>query len=211
MAQLGSSLTPVRHNSAKQPGFTLTEIALALLLLGIIASFTIPQLLTMSSGTQRQQLSKNMFTVIGEAHLARRSATDQFPLTWDVNEQRNFARYLYTHLNYVNAIDPTPLAAADFCNTPANYFTLANNIRIRQICFDNPDTTPNTLRVVFVVPQVANPTADTTFEVYLPQAQERYTTKYGFTGTAGDCVALDRWIGTCGESANTCPAACPSI
>lgn len=201
----------MRH-TAKQSGFTLTEIALALLLLGIIATFTIPTLMTLSSGTQRQQLSKNMFTVIGEAHLARRTATDQFPLTWSTAEQRSFAQYLYTHLNYVNAIDPASVALdSTFCGTAQNYFTLSNNIRIRQICYDNPDTTPNTLRVVFEVPQVADPNTSTTFEVYLPENQDRYTTKFGFTGTTGDCTALDRWVGTCGEAANPCPAACPTL
>ena len=202
--------TAYNRRIAKQPGFTLTEIALALLLLGIIASFTVPKLLTMSSGTQRQQLSKNMFTVIGEAHLARRSATDQYPLTWNTVEQRRFAQYLYTHLNYVNAIDPASIGAdATFCTTPQNYFTMANNIRIRTICYDGT-TSPRVLRLLFLVPSVANPAIDSSFEVYLPEAQERYTTKYGFTGTAGDCTALDRWVGTCGEAANPCPAACPA-
>ena len=49
-------------------GFTLAELLIALAILGVIATFTIPKILTSQANSQRNAIAKEVMSMISGAH-----------------------------------------------------------------------------------------------------------------------------------------------
>lgn len=182
----------MQHNRSHRAGFTLTEIATALFLMGIVAIFVVPKLMHPQEDRQANALIRDSFTTIGEMYLSRKTNPNYPAEDIGGSERNTFGQYLFGHINYHKVIDPaTPIGADAYCTTADNYFVLPLDVTIRKICDDNT-TTPHTLKVTVQVPKLNGPISRdgqkwVEYTLVIPEDEERYTTLYGFTGINTDC------------------------
>lgn len=182
---------------SKHPGFTLTELKIALLVLSVVAVFTFPKVQTIKEDRNATGMIRESFAAVGEAFLARLQDSDLPPEDIGVNERALFGQYLFNRLNTQQAINPA--SVADYC-TANDYFQLEMGATIRRIC-DVNTTTPATLQVTIRVPRNQG-TSTTDFVMAIPKGEERYTTLYGLNPTlAANCGYADRVL----RVTDTCP------
>ena len=102
--------------SRSNPGFTLAELLIALAILGVIATFTIPKILSSQQNGQKNAAAKEVAAMLSGAHqLAKLNTDDSTAIT---------PTALQSYINYVaidttSTIDSIPndgLASYD-CNT----------------------------------------------------------------------------------------------
>ena len=118
----------VRYNrSMRRPGFTLAELLIALLILGVIATFTIPKVLQSQESSQQKSVFKETISVVNNMVY---HGAQQGELQCD-----NMVSYFKNHLNYISV-----------SSSGANHtFLLANGSTIWGVddscvtssCFDN--------------------------------------------------------------------------
>lgn len=180
---------------SKMPGFTLTELKIALAILGLIALLVLPKVVGTKEDKRTSALVRESFTTIGEAFLARKLNQDYTPHPDDAtgigtSERAVFGQYLYKHLNYTQAVNPA--SVANYCTAnAAGYFVLPLGTKITQIC-DVTTTTPYTLQVSVQIPKKDGTTSD--YTLFFPKGEDRYTTAYGFN-TANVCTYTDVVLG----------------
>jgi type II secretory pathway pseudopilin PulG len=178
-------------------GFTITEVAVAMFLMGVIAVVALPKILNSQEDRQADALVRDSFTTIGEMYIARKTNPDYADEDIDTLSNiggNTFARFLYSHINYLTATDPTAVAGTDYCTVPSDYFVLPMNVTIRSLC-DDDTTVPKTLNVTVWVPKnnpmdtivVNNGINGVEYVLTIPEGEDRYTTDYGFTGVVASC------------------------
>ncbi len=112
MLDLGSVLKPNRVRF--KPGFTLAELLIALAILGVIATFTIPKLLQAQQNQQKIANAKETAAMIAGAYQQAQSL--------GVITSASTPSSLTPYMNYVSlessgvVIDAHPLAASRSCN-----------------------------------------------------------------------------------------------
>jgi prepilin-type N-terminal cleavage/methylation domain-containing protein len=170
----------------KHHGLTLTELKIALVILGLLALFAIPKIKTIRDDKQANALIRESYATIGSAYLTRLQDPDYPALAGaedigGANAGYTFAQYLYAHLNYTGAINPATVTAAQYCSTDDNYFVLPLGVTVREICSD-ASTNPPSLRVKLQIP-INGGASTTQYQMVMPQGQERFTTLFGFNTT----------------------------
>lgn len=168
------------------PGYTINEILIALVMVGILASFSIPKVIGYHLDRKVSATVKDSFLSVGEAYLLRKEDVDNTGAE-DIGgtERNNFRNFLNTHLNYISR-DTSVVDPATY--TAAGLFNLRGGARITQIS-DITTTSPQTLQVRMAVTKANGDVID--YYVVIPEDVDRYTTMYGFTGNAADCTQAD--------------------
>jgi len=129
---------------------------------------------------------RESFALVGEMFLSRKT-NPNYPPVDPANDRGQFGQYMADHLNYIAKFTPV----ADYC-VANNYFILHNGITIRQICDGNGGTVNATNMVVVIQVPTSRSGVTQTYTMVLPKNIDRYTTLYGFTGTAGDWTQADQ-------------------
>ncbi len=203
----------------KQSGFSLTEVLIALGLMSLVALFAIPKIFYTNNNAQRDAIIRDSFASIGELYIQRLSDPDQPEADLSDGERLNFAQYLYTHLSFTEAIDPSTLGAqagfgcldgtaTDTWANPPAYFTLPMGVTIRNICNLNMTAfVPGTQALMVRVRVPLNTGGFTEYRLITPSAlgatptspEERYTTLHAFAPTMpviGGCTPADAILQT---------------
>ena len=94
----------ISHLKARNPGFTLAEILLALVIIGVVASITIPALIQNTQNAQLKTAWKKDYSIIAQAQLMAMNDN-----AGDINSYLNSIRTLAPLLN--NYLNSTKLCA----------------------------------------------------------------------------------------------------
>jgi prepilin-type N-terminal cleavage/methylation domain-containing protein len=174
--------------TAPNAGFTLTEVLVTMILMGVIALFALPKLVLPKEDRHGDAMIRDSFTLIGEAYLARKRDSELPAEQIGTLERELFGRYLYSHLNYTEALNPNDVD--DYCEE-ADYFKLPMGVVVRQIC-DIPQnmSDPARLEVTLHVPTWNN-TETETVTVVIPKDTNRYMTPHGSNATINPCTHTD--------------------
>lgn len=172
--------------------FTLAEVLIALVLIGIIAAVILPKVLSSDGQKQRNAIAKEIFTTTGELFMAcqdsgscNTSGTDwtNSPVTSSsgtVNSvSQQFINYLGSHLDITSG------------STTTLPFTIATGAQINAISIpaDYTGASNTTMSVDLSIPNNA-----THFLIVFVKGTSRvtrYTTKYDITGLAADKTFMD--------------------
>lgn len=180
---------------SKRRGFTITELTVALIVTGLLAVIAMPKIKAVRDEGAAKSLVRESFQTVGDAYMARMKDPDYPPAPASVPingaEISTFANYLYTHTNYLSAMDPAGITDADYCGFPQDYFVMPLGWKIRQICADTVSTPRRLLLTVFV-PRQGN---DITYTVVIPEGGKRYTTRYGYNpAITTTCTDADKLL-----------------
>lgn len=171
-----------------QSGFTLAEVLISMVLIGVVVSFSVPKILQSFSAMETEDAVKEAFVSVGEAYLLRKEMSNQVG-DEDIggSERTTFRDFLDSHLNALevdSSGDPAVLNAT-------GHYILHRGVLVTRIQ-DDASTTPDTLQVSMVATRPDGSALN--FQVYIPEGEERYTTKYGFTGNNADCTTADVYL-----------------
>ena len=90
--------------TGKPFGFTLAELLIALLILGVVATFTIPKVLQSQANSQKKAVFRETLAVVAQLTEARAKNGGQFA---NATEMQN---YFKDNLNYVKRCPANPQA-----------------------------------------------------------------------------------------------------
>ncbi len=185
--------------------------------MSLVAMFAIPKIFYTNNNAQRDAIIRDSFATIGELYIQRISDPDQPEADLSNGERLNFAQYLYTHLSFTEAIDPSTLGAqagfgcldgtaTDTGANPPAYFTLPMGVTIRNICNLNMTAFVPGERIMMVRVRVPlNTGGFTEYRLVVPSqgalntASERYTTLHAYAPTMpaiGGCTPADGILNT---------------
>ena len=115
----------------RQSGFTLVEILIVVIILGILAAIIIPQFTNASTQARDNTLSTNIQSLQSQFELYKTQHNDQYP--WDADADPDVttldtAANIVTKMTTVTGVDGLAWAAGDKCGPylatiPANPYT----------------------------------------------------------------------------------------
>ena len=111
-------------SEAKTRGFTLAELLIALAILGVVATFTIPKVLQSYGSSQHVSVSKELVGMVSGA-LESYKASNTITATTKMRDLTPYFNYI--QLDTAASVDGVPLASGTIsCAAPVDCFRFAN-------------------------------------------------------------------------------------
>ncbi|WP_303675201.1 type II secretion system protein [Vampirovibrio chlorellavorus] len=108
-------------------GFTLAELLISLAILGVIATFTIPKILSTQQDARNSAIAKEAAAMISEAY-QRYSATNQVTASTKVGDLTPYMNYVSTgNTAVINANGGAPVGASVSCSLFGGQCLLLHN------------------------------------------------------------------------------------
>jgi general secretion pathway protein G len=115
-------------------GFTLVEILIVVIILGILAAIVIPQFTEASNDARLSQLKSDLQTTRSQLELYKVQHLDTYPASADGDDGTVMIAQLTQKTNvegeYGAAADPAPTLGPYIIQFPSNPFALANNASV---------------------------------------------------------------------------------
>ncbi len=127
----------MRSNSRTKRGFTLVEILIVVIILGILAAIIIPQFTDASTSAKESTLKSNLQTLRSQVGLYKIQHDDGYPGDTDGDKVSDDAANFEADMIGVTDVDGTAVAAG----TPASYGPYMPNIPDNPFTND-PENTP---------------------------------------------------------------------